>query len=90
MIDLTLNFSSTYALGTYRVCWHVVGSPSPYVCTPVVCTPAISSCTVVVATGITPVGCDVVKFEGYLQPTCEPEESETARAAFEVEYNPCP
>lgn len=90
MINLTLNFSSTYFLGTYRFCWHIVGSPSPYVCVLVTCTPAFGACSTVVATGITPPDCNIIEFEGYIQPTCEEEGSEVARAPFSVSYNPCP
>lgn len=90
MIDLTLTFTSTYLLGTYRCCWHIVGSPSPYVCQPVTCSPAVGACSVVVSTGITPPDCELIQFEGYLQPTCEPEESLDHRADFTVNYNPCP
>jgi hypothetical protein len=90
MINLTINFTSTYVPGTYRLCWRVSTLPDPYVCVPVLCTPSIGACSVVIPTGLTPVGCDIIKFDGYLQPTCQPEGSESNRALFDVEYNPCP
>jgi hypothetical protein len=90
MIELTINFTSTYALGQYRLCWHIVGSPSPYVCSLVTCTPALGACSAVISTGIIPPDCTDIEFEGYLQPLCEPEESLAARASFSVTYVPCP
>lgn len=90
MIELTVNFTSLYGVGEHRVCWHIVGSPSPYVCELVSCSPALGACSTVISTGITPPDCNIIDFEGYVQPTCEAEGSLAARTTFAVSYNPCP
>jgi hypothetical protein len=88
MITLSINFYANY-VGDHRVCWHVVGSPDPYVCELTTCA-AVGPCGIDILTTVPVVECDIVQFEGYVQSTCQPEESVTGRVAFTASYIPCP
>jgi len=87
---ITVNFISNYA-GPHRICWRIQGSGNPYVCTNIVdCSGGGNTCQAVINTMVDNESCDPIIFEGYIQATCNAEDSPTDQVPFEVKYTPNP
>jgi hypothetical protein len=82
---ITVNFLGNYA-GPHRVCWRVQGSGNPYVCTNIVtCTGGGNPCQALINVMVDSTVSSTI-FEGYIQATCQPEDSGNGRVAFTVTY----
>ncbi len=78
----------------HRVCWREAGlSPEPeYNCTTDATHPncGTSDCAYDIPITIDDETCDTVSYEGYVQPTCYDESSETGRIPFTIDFVPDP
>lgn len=87
---ITVDFLGNYA-GPHRVCWRVQDSGNPYACTNIVtCVGGGNPCQALINVMIDPESCEDVIFEGYIQATCQPEDSTVDRVPFTVIYTPTP
>ena len=94
--QITLNWISNTP-GTHRVCYRI-GGTGPYTCTVASPgTPAHPSCpggglpcSYVLDIMVDNETCDVVAYDGYVQPTCEDLESLANRTPWNVNFTPDP
>lgn len=87
--SISVNFISNYA-GFHRVCWRT-GGAGPYDCTTLVsCTGGGAACSAVIPIMVDNETCTPVSFDGYVQATCELEESLNGRVAFNTVFTPVP
>jgi len=90
---LTVSFTSNYK-GIHRICWRVKDSGDDYDCSLLTsCAGDGAECMFEIPIMVDPLVCgEPVIFEGYIQPICEPIESEETRTPFEIGYYPedCP
>lgn len=87
---ITVNFLGNYA-GPHRICWRVQGSGNPYVCTNIVtCVGGGNPCEAIINVMVETESCTPTVYEGYIQATCQPEDSSTDQVPFTVTYTPTP
>lgn len=91
---ITLNWSSNYP-GQHRVCYRIQGSGSPYTCTTSLtphpnCPGGALPCSYQISIMVDNETCDVITYEGYVQPICEDETSLANRTTFVVSFIPSP
>jgi len=100
MATLTINYTPQYA-GSHRICYRIQASPANSYCCLVDSTPSsigvpksyvinigASPCSGV--PGVDTESCDPVIYEGYVQPTCDPDSSLDQRVAWNFDFNVTP
>ena len=85
---ITVNFIANYA-GGHRICYRTGGS-GPYTCISTSCAGGGTPCSGTIAVSVDNETCDPVVFDGYVQATCEDEESVNGRIPFTVTFTPNP
>ena len=85
---ITVNFIANYA-GTHRIAYRSGGAgPYSFVTTP--CVGGGTPCSGTIAITVDNETCDNVVYDGYVQATCEDEESVNGRIPFTVTFTPNP
>ena len=86
----TVNWNSNFN-GPHRVCWRIVGAPT-YTCTTDGTHPncGVGPCSYEVPVTVDNETCDIVQYEGYVQPACEDESSLAGRIPFTLDFIPDP
>jgi len=85
---ITVNFIANYA-GTHRIAYRSGGAgPYSFVTTP--CVGGGTPCSGTIAITVDNETCDNVVYDGYVQATCEDEESVNGRIPFTVTFSPNP
>lgn len=86
---ITVNFTANYA-GAHRICWRQCNVGS-YVCTNVVsCVGGGNVCSATISIMVDPESCTPICFEGYIQATCNPENSSVGRVPWSTTFTPTP
>ena len=94
-VTLDISFTSQYTAGMHRIAYRIQGSGDPYTYENVFCTPYVPptlppTCTYGINIAVENEACDAITYEGYIQPTCQPQESEIARTPFTATFTPNP
>lgn len=85
---LTINFVANYA-GVHRVCYRTGGS-GPYTCVTTSCVGGGAACSYDLSVNVDNETCDLVNFNGYVQPACQDINSTTDRIPFSYDFTPNP
>ena len=86
---ITVNFTANYA-GAHRICWRQCNVGS-YVCTNIVsCVGGGNVCSATISIMVDPESCTPICFEGYIQATCNPENSSVGQVPWSTTFTPTP
>lgn len=86
---ITVTFTANYA-GPHRICWRQCGVGA-YVCTNIVdCTGGGNVCLATVSIMVDPESCTPICFEGYIQATCNSEDSSVDQVYWTSTFTPSP
>jgi hypothetical protein len=86
---ITVNFTANYA-GAHRICWRQCNI-GQYVCTNIIeCVGGGNVCSATINIMVDPESCTPVCFEGYIQATCNPENSSVGQVPWTTTFTPTP